>query len=503
MAAVACSADDANRIIQSVAHKHPDKRVEIACYNSPEAVALAGSEVLIDEAIALATKAGFMGRKIMTRVPVHCSLMDMCKDEFTTLVGKVFERYPGAHLTKVATYSTCTGELLDRFTADYFWNNSRGAVHFTRTTDALTSKFKNPVVVEMSPHPVLASYVTELGVMSSNIVAPMRRSKNITQYMEQSTLLTSLGQLAAAGCDRIDFNLLNGRAPTAAAPRAILPEYPFAKKAVEYFPEVSRVIYRQMNSKLWVTFGCVASFSLTRSYSGPVNFPDLRMNVATHPELADHLINSEPIMPAAGFIEMVWLCSPSPWYKHSQIVSGPGVWSEDAVERQIPLDPCAVGHDPNVRGGCGGRPAIHRELQGFWIKVLQSRRSSFHDLRRRSRGSPWHSPRHFACTRTDSSRSTVHLRPRTLTLARSSLDAHPGRLEVRHTLSLCDDLFKVNFPGFYETLKYFAQYGPSFRRVDELYVGEKEALVRIKGAGTDLARYGHRLFCGRRADRAI
>ena len=288
MAAVACSADDANRILQSVCSKRTDKTVEIACYNSPDAVALAGHTVLVDEAIALATKGGFMGRKIMTRVPVHCSLMELCEAEFKELVGDVFARYPGEHRTKVKTYSTCTGDVLDAFTAEYFWQNSRNAVQFTKGMDNLLAAHSNPVVVEMSPHPVLASYVTEIGIPSASIVGPMRRSKVVTEHMEQTTLLTALGQLIVAGCNKVDFNLLNGRPKAAAAPRATLPAYPFAKKHVDYFPELSRVMYRQMSAK-----------------NGPLNFPELRINVATHPELADHLINSEPIMPAAGFIEMV------------------------------------------------------------------------------------------------------------------------------------------------------------------------------------------------------
>ena len=292
MAAIACSAEDANRILQAVSSKHPEKTVEIACYNSPDAVALAGHTILVDEAVALANKEGFVGRKIMTRVPVHGSLMELCKSKFEELVKDVFARYPGEHRTKVATYSTCTGQLLDAFTADYFWSNSRNAVLFETTMGGLLATHPNPLVVEMSPHPVLASYTAEIGVAPSSIAAPMRRSKTITPFMEQTSLLTAIGQLVAAGYSQVDFHALNGLPEGTPVPRMATPPYPFAKKHVEYFPELSRIMYRQMSSK-----------------AGPLNFPELRVNVATHPELAEHLINSEPIMPAAGFIEMV--CHPT------------------------------------------------------------------------------------------------------------------------------------------------------------------------------------------------
>ena len=39
--------------------------------------------------------------------------------------------------------------------------------------------------------------------------------------------------------------------------------------------------------------------------NGPLNYPQLKINSQTHPALAEHVIKGEPIMPAAGFIEMV------------------------------------------------------------------------------------------------------------------------------------------------------------------------------------------------------
>ena len=287
MAALGCSPDDANRIINSVRAKHPGKVVEIACYNSPDAVALAGHAVALDEAIILATEGGFLARKIVTHVPVHCSLMEMCMNKFNDLVTDVFARYPGNHRTKTITYSTCTGEVLEHFSADYFWCNSRGAVRFTETVNRLTTTSPGALFVEMSPHPVLASYLQELGVSSTSVVAPMRRSKTVVPYQEQTNLMVAIGQLVVAGYNQANFNRIHCFSDNAVLPLK-LPDYPFMKKHVDYFPELSRVMYKQMCDR-----------------NGPLNFPELRINTATHPQLAEHIINSEPIMPAAGFIEAV------------------------------------------------------------------------------------------------------------------------------------------------------------------------------------------------------
>jgi acyl transferase domain-containing protein len=289
MAAFACSAEVAEPIIKDAAARHPDQSLEIACYNSPDAITLAGHVDAIDDAVAVASAQGIMARKIKTRTPVHSSLMEACKDSFRELVEDVFRRYPGAHVPRVTTFSTLTEKVLDRFTAEYYWQNTRGAVRFATTFATLLKQFPEPIVMEHSPHPVLAAYVGEMGVPAQNVLGPMRRSKTVTKYMEQTTLLNALGQFVVAG-GRVDFNALNGRPKDAVVPRLSLPAYPFAKRHVDYYPEVSQIMYKQFAKK-----------------NGPLNFPHLRINSATHPELADHVINQEPIMPAAGFIEMVRL----------------------------------------------------------------------------------------------------------------------------------------------------------------------------------------------------
>ena len=288
MAALSCSAEDAVKLLAQAQEKLPERVVEIACFNAPNAVALAGHVDLIDEVVAISRTEGIMARKIVTRVPVHGRLMEYCAEEFRQLVGEVFERYPGDHTPKVTTWSTSSGKKLDKFSADYFWYNSRNPVVFTDAMDNILAEYPSPLVVEMAPHPVLSAYVAEFGVPQSSITCPLRRSKTYIPRQEQGTLLTALGQATVAGFNKIDFSILNGRQTSSISPRPALPEYPFARKKVEYFPELSRLVFRQMNAK-----------------NGPLNFPDLHVNTATHPELAGHLINQEPIMPAAGFIEMV------------------------------------------------------------------------------------------------------------------------------------------------------------------------------------------------------
>ena len=92
-----------------------------------------------------------------------------------------------------------------------------------------------------------------------------------------------VGKLVVAGHNCVDFDALTGGAKVAGK----VPQYPFAPKTVPWWIQ-SAEIARQRQHR-----------------NGPLNYPQLQVNVQTHPELADHVIKEEPIMPAAGFIEMV------------------------------------------------------------------------------------------------------------------------------------------------------------------------------------------------------
>ena len=63
--------------------------------------------------------------------------------------------------------------------------------------------------------------------------------------------------------------------------------FPFSKKVIPW-ANPSLIMTKQLQHR-----------------NGPMNYPQLAMNVKTHPGLADHLIKDEPIMPAAGYMEMV------------------------------------------------------------------------------------------------------------------------------------------------------------------------------------------------------
>lgn len=291
MAAVSCGEAEAQALIDEVVAKEGifdlaarEQSLVLACYNSPDGVSVAGLVGLVDKLCSLAQKRGILARRLRIPVPVHSYLMDICKDQCETHVGDVFRRFPSAGKPKVTTYSTVTGTKWEElYSVDYFWRNARQAVLFNQVTSQLVQQYPNMCYIEISPHPVLSSYISSAGVDDSQITCPSRRPSKSGEFLEGAAFLESLGQLVMNGFD-VNFDVLNDF--PAWDSNVKLPPYPFNKKEIPFHLD-SPAFHRLLAPR-----------------NGPLNHPRLRLSQKTHPLLAGHVINSEPIMPAAGFIEM-------------------------------------------------------------------------------------------------------------------------------------------------------------------------------------------------------
>ncbi|KAK7056358.1 hypothetical protein VNI00_002912 [Paramarasmius palmivorus] len=284
MAALSCSREKTEELIQLSLPQDPNEVVEIACNNSPTDTAISGHRCAIERVVEKAKEHGILGRIIRTQVPIHCSMMEACREEYTHRLEDLFRRYPGPHEPLVKTYSTFTGEEFDAsFTAEYFWQNTRGQVQFTRAMESL-SNAGAATFIEISPHPVLGSYTWAMAGHSSVVLSSVRRPKSSQSSTEYVNILELCGQLTTNGHNCVDFVALNGATNLDA--RHILPAYPFVKRAFPLYPD---------------TLGVAKQFA---ARNGPLNHRYLKLSKDTHPVLAEHIILGEPIMAAAGFLEM-------------------------------------------------------------------------------------------------------------------------------------------------------------------------------------------------------
>jgi len=282
MAALGCGYEDAVKIVARVTGKS-DGVLEIACHNSLEAIVISGSIQLVQRAIDVAQAEGFFARQVQTLTPSHSSLMDHCYETYLDGVRKVFSRYPGSHVPVTPCYSTVAdhAEFIHEFTPEYMWSNIRRPVHFHQAISAMLRDIPDAAFVEISPHPALSPYVSSVGVSPSAMICPMRRpAKNSSTPVELTTFYSSLGALVTLGVNSIDLTTLYGRASR--DPAYDIP-YPFTRRAFPLRVDGPR-------EAAPTEAGC----SLL-----------LKMNAKTFPDLAEHVINGEPIVPAAAFIDMV------------------------------------------------------------------------------------------------------------------------------------------------------------------------------------------------------
>lgn len=283
MAAVACSADRAKEIIAEVIAELGPAVLEIGCYNAPNAITLSGATQHVTAAVQRAKAAGILATRLRTKVPVHSSMMSHCQAGYQERVEKVFRKYDVGP-TMIEVYSALTGDLLSvPYDAHYFWDNTYGPVMFDPTVKAIRVRHPQAIFVELGPHPVLSGYITAIAGQGSTVICPLKRSKTIN-INELTPFLDFVGRLVCTGYPGVDMDVLYGTVESAGAD---VPPYPFAKKKVPYV---------------------APTFEITRQRqvrNGPLNYPQLRINTHTHSGLGDHVIKNEPIMPAAGFLEMV------------------------------------------------------------------------------------------------------------------------------------------------------------------------------------------------------
>ncbi|EPQ58589.1 ketoacyl-synt-domain-containing protein [Gloeophyllum trabeum ATCC 11539] len=287
MLALSCSVHIAQPIIEEVLAlsglQSGAPELVVACHNSQDAVTVSGLRPLIDMVLSKAVEQGILGRKLNIPVPVHSPLMDAVKEHCLNSLTEVFSAYPASGRPIVPTYSTVTGDVMDEpFTPEYFWNNARCPVLFEEVLRRISIQGVDPSFVEISPHPVLASYIMSMGFPPSAITCALRRSRKGSPSLEAREFLGCLGCLTTRGV-MVDLDALNDY-PN---PYDVeYPVYPFQKKEVPYHSEHPSFHKRFL------------------SPNGPLNCPRIFLNSETHPLLAQHVINNVPIMPAAGFIEM-------------------------------------------------------------------------------------------------------------------------------------------------------------------------------------------------------
>ena len=262
--------------------------VEIACENSPANTVLCGREAALRPLMAELDRRGLQNRLLPGNIAFHSSAMDPLEDDVMEVLdflnGRVFD-------ADVPLVSSVTGETTDRLDSAYWWSNIRQPVRFAAAMETVSREYRPDVVLEVAPHgalqPVIAQCLEGRAPAPACVPTLMRDQDTCLRFQE------SLGALFRAGVE-LDFAA----------------QYPRPEPIVHRLPGHPRDEDVLMNimcdDEMFVKQGPYSHGPLVgrKVPSDHLRF-EARLSEADFPWLTDHRVHRAPIIPAAGYIELI------------------------------------------------------------------------------------------------------------------------------------------------------------------------------------------------------
>ncbi|KAJ7832642.1 hypothetical protein B0H14DRAFT_2591918 [Mycena olivaceomarginata] len=356
--------------------------LEISCFNAPNSVALSGYLLVI---------------------LAHTSPKSRC---FPRALGRA---------------------LVDEFSPAYFWDNCRNPVLFSPAISSLLDFHtdSDPIFLELSCHAVLSSSIYPHGISEKSVLCPMRRGSATNAdsgfTVEQTLFTETLARITLLGYNSCDLSGLYGAS--------------VYKPSFIGHPLVSRSITSPKMQG--------SDVHPTTTVNGPLS-GNVPINELTHPLLAQHVINGEPILPATAFIEILLEGGATSLWD-VEFLSVYSLSARNPVRMVL------------ERSGCnwslksmGAVPAVSPNL----LPQMETSKEHSHGL--------------MDCLPVKSAKS-VDLK------------------------SIWDRLPQLEMQGFYESLQPFATFGPAFQNVLRCHGGPTEVIAEVRGPSLDESSNQYRL----------
>ncbi len=256
--------------------------VEIAAFNAPNALTLAGPEAALE-----ATRQAAEARRLAF-IPLdldyafHSAAMEPVRAGLLADLATLRSAPP-----RIPLLSTVTGAPLDAAEADYWWRNLREPVRFEAAIRAALGLGAR-VFVEIGPNPVLQSYLRETaraaGVEASHLASLSKRDAE-----GADPIMATADRAVLAGADPRGAPLFEGPAERR------LPLTPFARKPYRYSTTVE-------GAKLADALAEHPLLGVRVGQEPGVWTNTLDTLVA--PWLADHRLGADAVLPAAAMLDM-------------------------------------------------------------------------------------------------------------------------------------------------------------------------------------------------------
>ena len=263
-------------------------QLEVACENAPANTVICGRECELQPVMEELDRRNLQNRLIPGNIAFHSRAMDAIKDDALEALSFLDDLSFGADVPFI---SSVTGAETERLDSAYWWSNIRRTVRFAAAMETIRRDHRPDIMLELAPHSALQPIVAQCleGAASPPVSIPtlMRDTDTCLGFHE------ALGNLFKAGVP-LDF----------------ASQYPRPDPVVHLLPGHPREEQTTVDNTLDDEF-----LQKRSEYShGPLvghQVPcshlllEARLSEAAFPWLAEHRVHHAPIMPAAGFIELV------------------------------------------------------------------------------------------------------------------------------------------------------------------------------------------------------
>ena len=267
---------------------HRRAQVEIACENSPANTVICGRESALRPVMAELDRRDLQNRLIPGNIAFHSTAMDPLHEDVLEALAFLDER---AFDGDVPMVSSVTGTVVDRLSSEYWWSNIREPVRFAAAMDTVRREIQPQVFLEIAPHSALQPLVRqclEVGAPSGESVPSLMKDEDACLGFQET-----LGALYRAGV-ALDFESQYPRPQPIAH---LLPGHPIEETTVsDDLCDDEMFVHRGQYSHGPLVGHRVPCDHIL--YEG-------RLSERDFPWLTDHRVHRAPIIPAAGYIELL------------------------------------------------------------------------------------------------------------------------------------------------------------------------------------------------------
>ena len=267
---------------------HRRAQVEIACENSPANTVICGRESALAPVMAELDRRDLQNRLIPGNIAFHSTAMDPLHEDALEALAFLDQRSFDGDVPMV---SSVTGAVVDSLDSGYWWSNIREPVRFAAAMDTVRREIQPHVFLEIAPHSALQPLIRqclEVAAPSGESVPSLMKDEDVCLGFQET-----LGALYRAGV-ALDFESQYPRPEPIAH---LLPGHP---------AEETTVSDDLCDDEMFVHRGEYSHGPLV-GHRVPCDhiLYEGRLSERDFPWLTDHRVHRAPIIPAAGYIELL------------------------------------------------------------------------------------------------------------------------------------------------------------------------------------------------------